>query len=81
VDNGRFINHSDEPNTRDTRDHTFAMIDLLPGSEITSDYHAFCERPFLGWPDTVAGPGGNASFSGEMQRSVSSSFAAGSRAV
>ena len=79
VDNGRFINHSDEPNTRDTRDHTFAMIDLPPGSEITSDYHAFCERPFLGWPDTVAGPGGNASFSGEMQLRISSYSAAGSR--
>lgn len=49
VDNGRFINHSDEPNTRDTRDHTFAAADLAPGTEITSDYRAFCERPFLGW--------------------------------
>ena len=49
VDNGRFINHSDEPNTRDTRDHTFAAVDLRPGTEITSDYRAFCERPFLGW--------------------------------
>jgi hypothetical protein len=49
MDNGRFVNHSESPNTRDTRNHTFALVDLPPGTEITSDYRTFCIQPFLGW--------------------------------
>lgn len=52
VDDGRFINHSDTPNTHDTRDETFASIDMPPGTEITSDYRAFAMQPFLGWNDS-----------------------------
>ena len=59
VDNGRFINHSDQPNTRDTRDHTFARWDLPAGTEITSDYRAFCENPFGGWLGLQASAGTN----------------------
>ncbi|WP_328805799.1 SET domain-containing protein [Sabulicella rubraurantiaca] len=76
VDNARFINHSSDPNTYDTRNHTFATVDLPPGTEITSDYHAFCERPFLGWPDAVPPLAAGGSWSGEMPREASQSSAA-----
>jgi SET domain-containing protein len=38
-DNGRFMNHSDLPNT-DFRDfyHGYALYDLQPGEEVTCDY-------------------------------------------
>lgn len=46
-DDGRFINHSFEPNTTDTSEDdegfTIASHDIQPGDEITSDYHGFDE--------------------------------------
>lgn len=44
-DDGRFINHSFDPNTADTSEDdeglTVASRDILPGDEITSDYSSF----------------------------------------
>ena len=44
-DDGRFINHSFEPNTIDTSEDdegfTMASRDIQPGEEITSDYNGF----------------------------------------
>lgn len=51
MDNGRFINHSDDPNTLDDADTTVARVDFEPGTEITSDYRSFCRRPFEGWSE------------------------------
>lgn len=45
ADNGRFMNHSDTPNTDfKTPDAGFALADIAAGEEITCDYHEF-------WPD------------------------------
>jgi hypothetical protein len=43
ADNGRFFNHSTNPNTYESPDEqaTFAMIDINIGDEILSDYAAF----------------------------------------
>ncbi len=42
IDNGRFINHSDNPNTDDTSyPYTIAKKDILPHEEITSNYKDF----------------------------------------
>ncbi|HYZ34435.1 MAG TPA: SET domain-containing protein [Crenalkalicoccus sp.] len=49
LDDARFINHSDTPNTVDTPDLTVAAEDIGAGVEITSDYRAFCRDPFNGW--------------------------------
>lgn len=49
LDDARFINHSDDPNTDDLPDLTTARRDLAAGEEITSDYRAFCRDPFGGW--------------------------------
>lgn len=51
LDDARFINHADAPNTLDPPDLTSAARDLAPGEEITSDYRAFCRDPFGGWRD------------------------------
>ena len=41
-DNGRFMNHSDDPSCVDPEGPwTLAARDLLPGSELTSDYRTF----------------------------------------
>lgn len=44
-DDGRFINHSFQPNTLDTSEDdegfTIAARDIQPGEEITSDYNGF----------------------------------------
>ncbi|KAA9339984.1 SET domain-containing protein [Adhaeribacter soli] len=44
-DDGRFINHSFQPNTSDTSEDdegfTIAASDIQPGEEITSDYNGF----------------------------------------
>ena len=44
-DDGRFINHSFQPNTLDTSEDdegfTIAANDIQPGEEITSDYNGF----------------------------------------
>src|ERR1700742_3786855 len=49
MDNGRFVNHSDTPNTIDTSDETIARVDIPAGAEITSDYRTFCREPFVAW--------------------------------
>lgn len=49
IDDGRFINHAEVPNTRDDADTTVTVEDLPPGTEITSDYRSFCRVPFVGW--------------------------------
>lgn len=43
VDNGRFINHSDKPNTFDPNNEyaTYAAKDIKIGDEILSDYRTF----------------------------------------
>lgn len=42
ADNGRFMNHSEQPNTDFTRpDVGFAIVDIPAGSEITCDYGEF----------------------------------------
>lgn len=53
MDNGRFVNHSEFPNTLDTETQTIAISDLAPGTEITSDYSSFCRSPFSGWSSIV----------------------------
>ena len=50
LDDARFINHADAPNTRDDADVTLAARRLAPGEEITSDYRSFCRAPFMHWP-------------------------------
>ena len=50
IDDGRFINHAELPNTRDDAETTLALRDLQPGTEITSDYRSFCRAPFTNWP-------------------------------
>jgi hypothetical protein len=41
-DDGRFFNHSDEPNCDDSKDDiTIALRDILPGEELTVDYWSF----------------------------------------
>lgn len=43
VDNGRFINHSDSPNTWESKESqaTYSLTDIRPGEEILSDYRNF----------------------------------------
>lgn len=43
VDNGRFFNHSETPNTLDlpNTNKTYALRDIQPGEEILSDYATF----------------------------------------
>jgi uncharacterized protein len=43
VDNGRFFNHSNSPNTWESKEGqaTYALIDISPGEEILSDYRNF----------------------------------------
>ena len=43
VDNGRFINHSDSPNTWESKESqvTYSLTDIRPGEEILSDYRSF----------------------------------------
>ena len=54
LDDARFINHADAPNTADTEETTTALRDLAAGEEITSDYRSFCRNPFDGFPEEVA---------------------------
>jgi SET domain-containing protein len=43
VDNGRFINHSETPNTWEGKESqaTYALVDIRPGEEIVSNYANF----------------------------------------
>ena len=47
IDNGRFINHSDDANTDDSSSFlkTIAKKDIQPGEEITSNYNEFGRTP------------------------------------
>jgi hypothetical protein len=54
IDDGRFINHADVPNTQDGPETTVALHDLPPGTEITSDYRSFCRDPFVNWQVQLA---------------------------
>ncbi len=48
LDNGRFMNHSETPNTDFTRpDSGYALCDIQAGEELTSNYHEF-DRTFAG---------------------------------
>ena len=49
ADNGRFFNNNDDPTCLDTAEVTVAGHDLMPGTELTSDYRAFCRDPFAGF--------------------------------
>lgn len=44
LDDDRFTNHSDEPNTHTIGDDTFASIDIHKGEEITGNYNHFYEQ-------------------------------------
>lgn len=46
LDDARFMNHADHPNTDDSGEHTIAARDIAAGEELTSDYRTFCRRPF-----------------------------------
>jgi uncharacterized protein len=48
ADDARFFNHSEEPTCLDVGESTTARFDLIPGTELTSDYRAFC-RGFIGF--------------------------------
>lgn len=43
LDNDRFINHSNNPNTIEVESKTIAKIDINVGEEITSNYNDFCD--------------------------------------
>ena len=50
-DNGRFFNHSDHPNTRSLGiafGDDVAAEDIMPGTELTSDYRTICDAMRLG---------------------------------
>ncbi len=44
LDNDRFMNHSDTPNTLDIDDLTIANYDINIGDEITCNYNDICEN-------------------------------------
>ncbi len=41
-DNTKFMNHSDDPNTDNTTELTYAKRDITTGEELTCDYREFC---------------------------------------
>ena len=54
ADNGRFMNHSESPNTDFTGfEEGFAIRDIASGEEITCNYHEF-DSSFEGWFPQVA---------------------------
>ncbi len=66
IDNGRFVNHHEAPNTDFSRVFEgFATRDIGVGEEITADYSQFDVnfRPgeFIGEPEKVAAAGGGGS--------------------
>ena len=42
VDNARFINHSDTPNTKNVGDDCAVTRDIQEGEELTCDYRTIC---------------------------------------
>ena len=51
VDNGRFVNHSNDPNTAaDASGDWIATRDIAAGDEITSDYRELCRTCRRGVP-------------------------------
>jgi SET domain-containing protein len=40
-DDAKYMNHSGMPNTRTLRQQTTAIVDILPGEELTCDYGEF----------------------------------------
>ena len=46
VDNAKFFNHSENPNTLDPLDsnRTYALVDIQIGEEIVSDYSNFSDN-------------------------------------
>jgi SET domain-containing protein len=44
LDNDRFMNHSEYPNTYETEYATFAKVDIMAGEEITCNYKDFCQN-------------------------------------
>lgn len=42
IDNARFINHSDKPNTNNIGDDCLANRDIQEGEELTCDYREIC---------------------------------------
>jgi len=45
VDNAKFINHSNTPNTKHEGQYDIAMRDIAKGEEITADYRQFEDDP------------------------------------
>ena len=43
ADEGKYMNHSDTPNTYDNIAGTWALEDIQPGEEITCNYYEICE--------------------------------------
>lgn len=43
LDNDRFMNHSDNPNTYEKGSETYSSIDIQQGDEITTNYNEVCE--------------------------------------
>jgi SET domain-containing protein len=55
ADNGRFMNHSESPNTDFTGfEEGLAIRDIAPGEEITCNYYDF-DPSFRGWFSSMAG--------------------------
>jgi SET domain-containing protein len=59
LDNGRFMNHSDRPNTDFTEfERGYAIRDIAAGEEITCNYYEF-DPTFQGWfPSATPMPNG-----------------------
>jgi len=49
LDNGRFMNHSDDPNLDQIDDANVAVRDIAAGEELTCDYRLLGENPPAGW--------------------------------
>jgi len=43
LENDRFMNHADEPNTFEDGPRTYARVDIKKGEELTCDYNSICE--------------------------------------
>lgn len=43
MDNDRFTNHSETPNVYETETQTYALVDILPGEEILTNYKNICK--------------------------------------